>query len=135
MQKMTSKYTDRKISPAQYLAERICERIAKKEKKTLAHKFWNTDYWKPIFMMQVVKANELLDYYNFAEIVKALAKPRASYIYSLGAKAQLGPFLEEARKELALSENVDIVIEVDEESISQQPQKTFKKNNLIGELD
>ena len=131
---LPSKYTDRLITEAQYLAERMCERVAKRDKRSLPYKFWDNEDWSKIFIFQVVKANQLLKKYSLEIILRALAKPRAFSIYSLGNLSLLKPFLNQAEKEIQNSQNTD-VLEVNADIIHQQPQKQLPKKNLIQELD
>jgi hypothetical protein len=80
-----SSYTDRKISASQYLAERMCERIAKKEGKgDLPYKFWNVPVYKKFFLYQVNIANALLKLYSIEAILAALKK--LPMVYSLNAE-------------------------------------------------
>ncbi len=89
-----SKYlADENISPAQYLTEVICERIAKKERIPLGPKFWQKDEWRKIFIRQIVAANKLLIKYKVTEIIQALNHPRGRWISSLGAKKQIEQIL------------------------------------------
>jgi len=48
-------------TPAQYVAEIICQRQAKHEKAgTLPYKFWNKGKWKSIYIRQIGLANKLI---------------------------------------------------------------------------
>ena len=52
-------------TPAQYIAEIICQRCAKHEKVgTLPYKFWNLPKWKKIYIRQVSLANKLIKEYS-----------------------------------------------------------------------
>jgi hypothetical protein len=82
--RFTSRYTDKSVTAAQYLAERICERIAQRDKVDLSFKFWNQTKWKRTFLYQVQVASGLLKIYRAEAIIAALRKtPR---IYSLNAQ-------------------------------------------------
>lgn len=50
----------RMVTVAQYLAELMCERRAKQEKRNLPPQFWKNEVWKKIFVQQVISANKLL---------------------------------------------------------------------------
>ncbi len=76
-------YCDEKLTAAQYLAERMCERVAKKEGKELFPKFWSSPIWKKTFMQQLFAANSLLKLYGEAVIIKALRA--CPTVYSLRA--------------------------------------------------
>lgn len=87
-----SKYGGGYVSPAQYIAEMVCERIAKKNKKDLPIKFWSTAAWKRSFLTNVLAANSLLKLYQPKAIIAALRK--AYNVYSLRA-----PWLDDLFKE------------------------------------
>jgi hypothetical protein len=54
-------------TPAQYVAEIICQRQAKHEKAgTLPYKFWNKGKWKSIYIRQIGLANKLIK--EFGEV-------------------------------------------------------------------
>ena len=56
-----SRYGEKRmVTVAQYLAELMCERRAKQEKRNLPPQFWQNEIWKKIFLQQVVSANNLL---------------------------------------------------------------------------
>jgi sulfur relay (sulfurtransferase) DsrC/TusE family protein len=86
MEKFKSRYTttDKDITPAQFLAEKICERIARKNKTVLTDQFWNQTKWKRTFLYQVQIANSLLKIYSWQAILSALKKNPG--VYSLNAK-------------------------------------------------
>ena len=81
--KYKSRYTDKDITIAQYLAEKMCERQAKKKKSELPWQFWNTTEWKRSFFLQLRAANGLLKTYKEEAITKALTL--TPYVYSLNA--------------------------------------------------
>lgn len=133
----TSKYNTNELTKPQMLAERMCERIAKRQKKALPYRFWQMEEWKKTFQLQVIRANQLLKEYTFEEISRALANPKAAFIYSFGSKKMWIPYLEQARKQIAKErENARTIEEVDESSTEQKPVvvKPVKKN-LIMDLD
>lgn len=84
-----SKYTDRKVTDAQYLADEIMERIAKKEKKVLTYRYWNDPQWKKIFLRQLAEANTLLKEVDCVAIMAFLRSVKGRNIYSLGLKKQI----------------------------------------------
>lgn len=77
------------ITPAQYLAERICEKKAASLKLTLPTKFWLTETWKQEFIFQVVYANKLLKQFSIEAILAALKSPKSKYCVSLGPQGGL----------------------------------------------
>lgn len=92
----TSKYESRYgggfVSGGQYIAEIMCERIAKKDGRGLPVKFWNLPTWKKIFMQQLLASNGLLKLYHSQAILSALRKDTKAY--SLRA-----PWLDDIIKE------------------------------------
>lgn len=87
-----SRYGGGFVTPAQYIAEIMCERAAKKDKKDLPVKFWNLPTWKRTFMTQVLAANSVLKLYSPKAIIAALR--RAPTVYSLRAH-WLDPIMQE----------------------------------------
>lgn len=84
--KYPSKYSNGKdVSAAQYIAEMICERLAKKNKKDLHYRFWLSKEWEKEYKGQIAAANKLLKTYTFTEIVHALNSVYGLKIYSLRA--------------------------------------------------
>ncbi len=92
-----SKYTDKKVGPAQHLAEFMCIRIADKERKTLTYKFWNLPFWKPVFLNQLRAAQSLLKLYTPEAIMAALRVKKN--IISLRA-AWMDPFYQAEQNKL-----------------------------------
>lgn len=84
-----SKYTDRKVTDAQYLCDEIIERIARKEKKTLPYKYWNLPEWNKIYRRQIGEANKLLKQASCVAIMNFLRSKNGKYIFSLGLKKQI----------------------------------------------
>jgi hypothetical protein len=84
-----SKYESRHgggwITPAQFLAELMCERFAKKNGQDLPPKFWYKNPWKKEFFKQLSIANKLLERYDPAIVSKALRSSEGKKIFSLGA--------------------------------------------------
>lgn len=132
---MQSEYNDKELTKPQLLAERMCQRMAKKQKLPLTYRFWQNAEWKKIYQWQVVKASMLLKEYAFEEIIRALANPRAAFIYSFGSKSLWKPYLESARKMIATERSSAITMVVDESSISAKPVAKPARKNLLMELD
>jgi hypothetical protein len=131
-----SKYSDQYVTGAQYLAEFICERIAEKDGKKLPYKFWNTEEWKKIFQLQIIKANELLKVYRVGVILKALQLPQAKRIYSLGLKKAIEPLAKQIiKKEQNALKDVFISPEAIEDMKEWTPRPLPTRKNLIGDLD
>jgi hypothetical protein len=74
------------VSGAQYLAESMCSRKARKTTgKDLPIRFWNTAEWKREYCIQLRLAFSLLKIYSVEAIVKALRNKSCQNAYSLGA--------------------------------------------------
>lgn len=84
--KFPSKYSNGKeVTAAQYLAEMICERVAKKNKKDLHYRFWLNKEWEKEYKGQIAAANKLLQKYDIKHIISALLTNHGQKIYSLRA--------------------------------------------------
>ena len=85
----SSKYESRHgggwITSAQFLAEVMCERYAKKNGEELVYKFWNVDFWKKEFFKQLAFAKKLLLVYEPHIISRALRSKEGKSVFSLGA--------------------------------------------------
>lgn len=104
-----SKYSNGKtVSAAQYIAELICERKAKKQKKDLHYRFWLSEEWEKEYKGQIAAAHKLLKKYDAAAIIEALNSIQGIKIYSLRA-----PHLD------------DIILKVSE-SRAKRPQPKLK---------
>lgn len=81
-----SKYSNGKmVSEAQYIAEFICERKAKKLKVDLHYRFWLSKEWEKEYKGQIAAAHKLLKKYDCKSIIKALNSTQGIKIYSLRA--------------------------------------------------
>lgn len=119
------------VTAAQYITEIICEKLAKKNKKTLTLKFWENDDWSKFYRQQIIVANGLLKIYSDKAIVAALRSNKAWSIYSLRAP-HLDAIIqeEEAKIKKVTTENV---IEVsDKENLTHR--KTEGKSSIISKL-
>lgn len=93
-----SQYTDKWITPAQRLAELMCERMAKKDGATLPWQFWNEPAWKKPFLAQLRFANQVLRAYPYQAVFAVLESRQGAKVYSLGAKWLDAEFAKEAAK-------------------------------------
>lgn len=82
------------VSPAQYITEQICSKIAKKKSSELPPKFWKLPAWEKFFRQQIPAANKLLKKYPYQVIVAALRDKRMWWLESLRAP-QFLPILDE----------------------------------------
>lgn len=60
------------ISPAQYLTEKLCVKIARLQKRDLPDHFWELPEWNKLFRRHIVEANKLLKKYNTSVILLAM---------------------------------------------------------------
>lgn len=128
--------TGEQCTAAQYIAELLLTRQAKKDKKILPHKFWNHPDWKKKYKLMMIRINGLLKLYDEMAVVKALQSQKGKNIYSIGCP-WLDELIEEEEKKLKEEPKVVEKIEEIKQEI-KQPKKSFgKKNNLsnLRELD
>jgi hypothetical protein len=93
-----SKYSNGKtVSAAQYIAEFICERLAKRQKKDLHYRFWLSQEWEKEYKGQIAAAHKWLKKYDSRVIIEALNSQAGSKIYSLRAP-HLGDIIERVSK-------------------------------------
>jgi hypothetical protein len=74
------------ITPAQYLAENMCDRQARYRGKKLSGRFWEEDGWAKEYRLQTVFASRLLKRFPMSAIVAALRTPHGGKAVSLGAR-------------------------------------------------
>ena len=59
--KYPSRYSpERLVTPAQYIAEYMCEHIATLQKKDLPQKFWQDSEWSKIYVREIAFCHKLL---------------------------------------------------------------------------
>jgi hypothetical protein len=92
-----SRFGGGNITPANYIVEIICERLALKEGlSSLPFKFWSTTKWKKVYMQQLLIATGLLKMYSPTAIIAGLK--RNPKCYSLRATWLDDCFKEEQEK-------------------------------------
>lgn len=135
-QSYNSKYTDRKVTAAQKMAEIMCENLARKEHLALPLKFWNTPKWEKHFKLQLMNANSLLKLYSAEVIFRSLRDYKASNIYSLNA-----PFLDDILKrekvklEKEIKEIESMPVPEVKVVVNEQPRKVFVKKSILSTLE
>ena len=141
--KFLSKYGGDYIAAGQYLAEKMCEKMAALDKKTLPYRFWELADWKKTYILQVTHANKLLKKYSVSVIIAALNDKDAYRVRSLGALYILEKILEKYKREESFIEKQaarqqaatpdDSPTNID----NDKPRESFvmKKKNLLRELD
>lgn len=60
------------VTAAQYIAELVCESIAKQCSTELTFQFWNTIRWKKTFVYQCYLASALLKKYSASSIISVI---------------------------------------------------------------
>ena len=136
MNDFISRYTDngKKVGPAQYLAEVMCERISKKQNTgDLPHKFWATPKWNRTFLYQVQLANSLLKMYRVEAIIMALR--RRQDVYSLNAQF-LDPLIKEMERKINKEEE-KLAQSVEDKPVdtTETPRQSFtEKKNILSKL-
>jgi len=140
-----SKYTDRKIKPAQRIVELICERFFGKDGISLPKKFWNDRRFSREYRLQLIKVHALLKVYSPEAIIAALTSPKGKRIWSLGAKWLDSLISVEERKLKLLNEkkvaymeqkkSEEIEVSVEEENIISNADSTKKTQSLFEKLD
>jgi hypothetical protein len=117
-----SAYGGNWVTPAQRIAEIMCERLAKQKKIDLPVKFWNLPAWKRTFMQQILAANSLLKVYKPKSILTALKRePKA---YSLRAAWLIAVIKEEEDKQERI-EKVEETPSTPVLSTTEQPRVSF----------
>ena len=123
------------ITPAQYIVEIICERIAKKHQKGLPYRFWEDENWAKIFKLQIILANRYLKQYTPETIIRGLNSKRAKNVFSLGAKFILDSVFQDESKKEVISENSSPNPEFSKEDIYVRPRQTESPNDPFRGLD
>lgn len=136
MLKFKSKYTEatKEISPAQYIAEIICERIAAKDKDQLPVKFWSTEKWKKIFMRQVFAANGLLKIYHPLSVIYALRQNPKTYSLHVAWLNEDIKHKESLLYQLTPHHEADEFYVDKEEVIKSVPRAPQKSNSMWNKL-
>lgn len=121
-------------TPAQYIAELICQKQAKHEKLgTLPYKFWNTPKWKKIYIRQVSLANKLIKEYGEEPVIKFVSSKTGSKTISLGAR-NVRSDIEKIKFSLDNAPRRDTIEVIETPSASFAPRKTFGSKTLIQRL-
>lgn len=130
--KYISKYfQDKKVTPAQFITEMICERKAKKDGDDLHHRFWLSTKWDKYFKNQIPAANKLCKQFPPRAIINALNTNAGLRIFSLRAP-HLKPIIEQEEVKLA-AQNTEMRKNIDRiDKPTYTKHKT--KDNIISKL-
>ena len=133
--KYLSGYGGGNIRADQWLTEKLCALISKKQGSELPDKFWNLPKWKPIFRRQVQIASSLLIMYDARAIYLSLKDKRLSNLRSFGAFKTVNFFIS------ILDEyQSQVDVENDSEEIELKPKSTniipklHKRDNKLSRL-
>lgn len=81
---MKSRYNaTREITPAQYIAEVMCERRAKSLDTELPDRFWELPEWRKFFVYQVMIANSFVKKYGKSRTLVAIVRKVDKRLWSL----------------------------------------------------
>ena len=123
----------------QYIAEFVCEKIARQKKSDLPNQFWNLPQWKVVFLRQVQLANSLLKIYDANHVISALRDPRTRTLRSLSAGFILDPVIEEYKRKdeiRVVHDPVDIVkVDVNEKPRQRPPTQKKTLHSMIEAID
>ena len=123
------------VRPAQWITEKLCALIAKKEGIELPDKFWNFPKWQKLFRRQVQMASSLLLIYDAPAVSAALRDKKLYNVRSFGAFSSVRFFssvLEEHQKKFD-HENSVKEIELKPKSTTQISE-LYKKDNKLSRL-
>ena len=116
----------------QWVTERLCALIAKRNGGELPDKFWNLPKWKAIFRRQVQLAVSLLAVYKTEPISRTLRDKRCRNVRSFGA-FKAGTFFSRVLKEYQDKYEAEVKaekIELQTRSTISIPKRITKDNKL-----
>ena len=129
MSQYPSKYSNGKmVGSAQYIAELICERSAKRNNKDLHYRFWVSPEWEKEYKGQLAAAYKLLKTYEDKAIINALLSTKGIRIYSLRAPHLVSLVIEYQKK--LVQTPIPVVQKIDRYLLSKGSNEAKKKNVL-----
>jgi hypothetical protein len=121
-------------TPAQYVAEIICQKQATHEKAgTLPYKFWNLPKWKKIYIRQVSLANKLIKEYGEEPVIKFVKSSSGKRTISLGAR-NVKKEIEKIKYTLDNAPKRATIEAVESEPLVFTSRKSFGKQTLFNRL-
>ena len=121
-------------TPAQYVAELICQKQATHEKAgTLPYKFWNLPKWKSIYIRQVSLANKLIKEYGEEPVIKFTKSKVGSKTISLGAR-NVKKEIEKIKFALDNAPKRDTIEVIESKESIYQSRKSFGAKTLFQRL-
>jgi hypothetical protein len=131
-QKFPSKYSNGKnVSAAQYIAEIVCERVAKKQNKDLHYRFWVNDEWAKEYKGQLAASYKLLKQYDAKAIINALQTPSGRKIYSLRAP-HLSAMIDKEQK--ILDSQPELQVKKIDRHLLNKGKTEVKPSNILDKL-
>lgn len=133
--KYLSNYGGGYVRADQWLTEKLCALISKKQGSELPDKFWNLPKWKSIFRRQVQLASSLLIMYDAKSIYLSLKDKRLSNLRSFAAFNTVKFFisiLDEYQSQIDVENNAE-EIELNPKSTTNIP-KLHKRDNKLSRL-
>lgn len=137
--KYPSKYApDTWLNIAQYLAEEMCERLAKRHEVTLTTRFWERQPWAETFRVQLYFANSLRKVFSETALLNGIHRSEVKHVYSLGAKHILNTIFKQEENKLRMKD-LEPEIAIEEEwqpiDINEKPRQVFTTNKSARGLD
>ena len=127
--KYPSKFSPgKKITPAQYITEIVCERRASFLGTNLPTFFWRLEGWKDYYLFQIRIANELLKTYSEKAIIDSLNEQKCKKVFSLRNKMLISMIKSYKEKKYTTTER-------DREIIVDSVGLTQKKKNMLDKLN
>ena len=129
-----SSYGGDYVRADQWVTEKLCALIAKKQGAELPDKFWSLPKWSSIFRRQVQMASSLLLMYDADAISSALRDKRLYNVRSFGAFAYSGfsKVLDEHQARID-SESKEEEVELETRATTKIP-KLHKRDNKLSRL-
>jgi hypothetical protein len=121
MTKYQSKYCDKQVTAAQYLAESMCEREARDKKIILPQKFWEDKKWAKAFRRHITQVNKLLKEFPDQAIISAFHSKKAEDVFSFANKKFFWIVREHAKR-----------MEKWSDKVTEVPEQTDKHSRFIG---
>mgnify|MGYP003112864893 CR=1 FL=1 len=130
-----SSYGGGYIRTDQWVTEKLCAIIAKKNGAELPDKFWNLSKWKPTFRRQVQLASSLLIMYDAEAISRTLRDKRCSNLRSFAAFNSVDFFCKvldeyQAKYESEIKEFDSTDTYIKTRSTTEIPKRNTKDNKL-----
>lgn len=120
------------VTPAQYLTELLCERIAKQKGHDLPIKFWELPNWSKLFRRHIGEANKILRSHTIHDVLEVLKDKSLNRMQSF----RFPPFIKLLSLHSKTTPNSEIEELAREVNIHEQtaPPTVFSPANSLGKL-